>query len=216
MVNPVDIDTQLSTRSRVKRDQIIQAALLLFLEKGFERTSMEAIRQEAQVSKPTLYNHFEDKEKLFIGVIENAVEDITNTWELESSNHMTITNQEELQTILIGFASAAIDHLLSRQTIKLARTLLEATRTFPHLGLAFRKRVPQRVFSLVSALLTSAHAQGVVSIRKEEIPSAARLFASQLLSYLLLDGLLIADAPPEKPSNDELEMMIDLYMGMIC
>ena len=66
MIEQTDVLEELSPRSRAKREQIIQAAKLLFLKDGYKRTSMEAIRAEAQVSKPTLYNHFENKEALNI------------------------------------------------------------------------------------------------------------------------------------------------------
>ena len=41
-----------------KRAQILAAAQELFLANGYKRTSMEAIRAAADVSKPTLYTHY--------------------------------------------------------------------------------------------------------------------------------------------------------------
>jgi AcrR family transcriptional regulator len=48
---------------------MIQAALSLFAERGFESTSMDAIAREAGVTKPTLYNHWADKEALMMEVM---------------------------------------------------------------------------------------------------------------------------------------------------
>jgi hypothetical protein len=56
----------------------------------------------------------------------------------------------------------------------------------------------------------------LLSMSREQIPAASRVLQSQLISYLLLDGLLIFDQPPITPSNQDLETMIDLYIEMIC
>ena len=56
-----------------KRDQIMQGALRVFLQYGYEGTSMDRVASEAGVSKPTIYNHFKDKEGLFASLVEYVV-----------------------------------------------------------------------------------------------------------------------------------------------
>lgn len=51
--------------TEIKREDIIQAAKDEFRENGFAATSMDRIAQTANVSKRTVYNHFESKEALF-------------------------------------------------------------------------------------------------------------------------------------------------------
>ncbi|MET0427351.1 MAG: helix-turn-helix domain-containing protein, partial [Microvirga sp.] len=52
------------------REHILWTAKDVFLELGFERTSMDEVAGRAATSKRTLYAHFESKEKLFLAVIE--------------------------------------------------------------------------------------------------------------------------------------------------
>lgn len=52
------------TRSELKREAIVQAAIEAFHNNGINETSMDTIAQMANVSKRTVYNHFENKEKL--------------------------------------------------------------------------------------------------------------------------------------------------------
>lgn len=47
-----------------KRDQILEAALGLFIEKGFEKTPTSAISKAAGVATGTLFHHFKTKEDL--------------------------------------------------------------------------------------------------------------------------------------------------------
>jgi AcrR family transcriptional regulator len=52
------------------REHILYVAKDLFLEMGFERASMDVIAGRAETSKRTLYAHFENKEKLYLAVID--------------------------------------------------------------------------------------------------------------------------------------------------
>ena len=55
----------LVTSSDEKREQIFQAAVAEFLEKGFSSASMDRISARAGASKRTVYKYFDNKEKLF-------------------------------------------------------------------------------------------------------------------------------------------------------
>ncbi|MEV7774982.1 TetR/AcrR family transcriptional regulator [Kitasatospora sp. NPDC086791] len=58
-----------------KRKAITQAAMVVFGREGYVRASMDAIAAEAGVSKRTVYNHFADKETLFLSVaLQNSAE----------------------------------------------------------------------------------------------------------------------------------------------
>ncbi|RKT16298.1 TetR family transcriptional regulator [Streptomyces sp. 1114.5] len=58
-----------------KRNAITQAAMTVFGREGYVRASMDAIAAEAGVSKRTVYNHFADKETLFLSVaLQNSAE----------------------------------------------------------------------------------------------------------------------------------------------
>jgi len=56
------------------RQQILDAALKLFSEKGFDKTSVSDIAREAGVSKGLAYNYFESKQKLAEAIFEMTIE----------------------------------------------------------------------------------------------------------------------------------------------
>ncbi len=62
---------------RKKKRSIIEAALLLFSEEGFNRTSMQSVAIKANVSKGNLYNYFESKEGLLEGVLSYGLDQIS-------------------------------------------------------------------------------------------------------------------------------------------
>ena len=59
-----------------KRAAILAAAKGLFLARGYEGTAMDAVAQEAGVSKLTVYSHFQDKETLFVEAVRASCEDL--------------------------------------------------------------------------------------------------------------------------------------------
>ncbi|MBA3995519.1 MAG: TetR family transcriptional regulator [Cyanobacteria bacterium DS2.3.42] len=61
-----------SGRPRSKKEQIVQAAIKVFLENGYAGTSMNRVAAEADVIKATIYSHFKDKEELFAAIIEEV------------------------------------------------------------------------------------------------------------------------------------------------
>ncbi|WP_044573533.1 TetR/AcrR family transcriptional regulator [Saccharopolyspora spinosa] len=55
-----------ASRGRIdKRQAILDAAMRVFAREGYAQAGMDAIAAEAGVAKPTVYNHFGDKENLF-------------------------------------------------------------------------------------------------------------------------------------------------------
>ncbi|MBV8633562.1 MAG: helix-turn-helix transcriptional regulator, partial [Burkholderiaceae bacterium] len=47
------------------RQTIVDTALELFVELGFQATTMDKVAQRAKISKLSIYRHFENKEALF-------------------------------------------------------------------------------------------------------------------------------------------------------
>lgn len=54
------------------RKTILNAAMVLFSEKGFDTISMRNIADAVKISPPALYNHFKDKQTLYLSVIEES------------------------------------------------------------------------------------------------------------------------------------------------
>jgi AcrR family transcriptional regulator len=54
------------------RERVVAIATRLFAERGYEGTSVEAVLQEAGISRGSLYHHFASKEALFDAVLEGV------------------------------------------------------------------------------------------------------------------------------------------------
>lgn len=61
-------------RSREKRARLFAAALVLFSEKGYEATSVDAIALRAGVAVGSFYQHFRNKRQLLLVLMEQLLE----------------------------------------------------------------------------------------------------------------------------------------------
>ncbi len=62
-------------------NEISSAALDVFLEKGYENTTMEAIAQRAGVSKGGLYHHFQSKDHVLLMVNQKICQEMDEIFE---------------------------------------------------------------------------------------------------------------------------------------
>lgn len=67
-------------RTDAKRREIVEAAAALFVEQGYERTSMSAISERVGGSKATLYGYFPSKEDLLRAVLAHDIAEETQQY----------------------------------------------------------------------------------------------------------------------------------------
>lgn len=60
-----------------RRQEIFAASVNLFLEKGFNETSMREIADAAGVGKSTLYDYFKTKEEILVSYFNTVIQQIT-------------------------------------------------------------------------------------------------------------------------------------------
>ncbi|MNZ33050.1 HTH-type transcriptional repressor Bm3R1 [compost metagenome] len=64
--------------SNQKREDIMQAALVLFSERGYDGTTVPMIAEKAQVGAGTIYRYFENKERLVNELFQSCLEKFSN------------------------------------------------------------------------------------------------------------------------------------------
>ena len=84
----------------VTREQILDAALRLFSEKGFARTSVRDIAQVAGITDAAIYYHFASKRDLFEAIIDER--GITQALDRLETAEITIGPREAIPSIATG------------------------------------------------------------------------------------------------------------------
>ena len=86
-------------KSQAMIEKILETSSQLFVQKGYEKTSMQDIARTAGISKGAIYHHFQSKGEIVFAVLKHRYqhmeEDLTN-W-LKVTNHLT--GKEQLRAI---------------------------------------------------------------------------------------------------------------------
>lgn len=76
-----------------KRTTILEAATLLFSEKGFHATSMQEVADRSHVSKGTIYTYFSSKEELLLSIFEFFHENIRHHIDQALSSNLPVMDK---------------------------------------------------------------------------------------------------------------------------
>ncbi len=76
-----------------RRGEIIQAALTLFVQKGFPETSMREIAEASGVGKSTLYDYFPSKDDILIAYVADEVRHMTADAKMIMAQELSVTEK---------------------------------------------------------------------------------------------------------------------------
>lgn len=104
----------------VRRDELLDTALALFLENGYERTSVEHITQTVGVAKGTFYHYFATKQDL----LEQLVQRFTDELFIEAEKAMDAAGGSALGRLRALFtASSSMKLGRKNETLMITRSL---------------------------------------------------------------------------------------------
>lgn len=176
--------------------RILDAAQRVFLEKGYNGTTIDEIAKLAPASKPTIYSHFRDgKEELFAAAVVARVFAGLRAFEGHTSSGRTVQERlTDLGTELVGHFM--IDMLEATRV-----TIAEADR-FPELSRHVHEAGRDWAANAVSQVLNSAaHAlssRGPLNNERRQVTS--QIFMDLVLLPMLMRALMRDDA--EVPRKD--------------
>jgi len=87
-------------KKRRTRKAILQAAVQLFGDKGYERTSIDELARAAGVGKGTIYSYFQTKSEIFLAFCEDELDHVYAEVAQKSKVDATLT--EQLMALFMG------------------------------------------------------------------------------------------------------------------
>jgi TetR/AcrR family transcriptional repressor of mexJK operon len=190
------------SRSARKRRLIMEAATELFLQNGYQGTSMDEVAAAAGVSKQTVYKHFADKEQLFnqivLGVTATAERFVRVVDE-------TLEGTEDLENDLRQLARRYLAAVLQPEVLQLRRLVIGEAARFPDLARRYYLQAPDRVIAALASSLQRLADRGLLRVDDPQL--AAGHFAFLILSIPLDRAMFSAD--PDLPTPDDIERFAD-------
>ncbi len=186
--------------SERKRSLIAQAALRLFLRDGFARTSVDAIAEEAGVSKRTIYSHYGDKENLFVSVVRETYSSMIAVIVGLMDQYLTDVPDGAVEASITAFAcEAALLAARSSERSAIIRLMMTEAAHFPELRQIQIR--PQGITTAIAQRLARMGARGLLDVPEPE-EAANHLFS---LTMGQMNNRTLFGAVPL--SDDEIRRM---------
>ncbi len=189
----------------VKRKAILTAAKELFLHDGFGAASMDAITQKAGVSKPTVYNHFGNKESLFGAIIKDQCHDLLAS--LKESE----APSNDLELTLRKTAEHFQGLIMSEPILALYRVVMAEAPRFPELAHVFYENGPGQTTENFANYLSEQSKHGKLDI--PDPTRAAEQFFSLLSGHVHMRALLGIKSPGDSSKlEDHIANTIETFL----
>jgi TetR/AcrR family transcriptional repressor of mexJK operon len=191
------METKMESRADRKRRLLIAAATAVFLEKGYDGTSMDDVAARAMVSKPTVYKYFSDKEGLFAEIVSATTGQIDGLVRLVAE---TMAGEADIERGLAALARRFIHALMQPQVLRLRRLVIANADRFPGVGRNWYEQGFERVLATLATSFQSLAGRGL--LRVDDPMLAANHFVGLLLWIPLNKAMFAGDS---RSTADELE-----------
>ena len=171
-----------------RRQAILDAALHVFAERGFEAARLDDVAARAGVAKGTLYLYFQSKEALFEALIRSAVTPVIEQF----GKVAAAPDIPPVKALEALFAIFEKDVLGTRRKLLLRLIIAEGPR-FPALARFYHDEVVTRGLGLMRALAERAVRQG--EFATDAAARYPQLIVAPLIVAVIWDGLF-ADIDP--------------------
>lgn len=184
--------------------RIVEIATKMFVEFGYERTTMDELASRAHISKRTLYMSFSGKEELFIAAVQRMRELKTN----------------ELQTLRIpqGSLASRLEWLALKQTsiltepafIAFEKIIAAEARYFPALA---EQHIQSGIKQLIEPVIDALrHTPPFNNMNERGLNQRAQIFVSMAVLPFVRQAMFCTD-PLEKIDTDSIVVAVGIFLS---
>jgi TetR/AcrR family transcriptional repressor of mexJK operon len=196
---------------RDKRRAIADAALRVFLRRGFAGASIDEIAAEAHVSKPTIYAYFSSKEELFrrimAAIVEHAQSGLTAFTPAPAHDATDVVRE------LHEYAHIWMRSILQPDLLALRRLVIGEAARFPELALTYYQGGPVHVEQRLAARLAQLAEAGYLRMTHPAL--AAQQFGYLIVGPLQTRAMFVPSEPPTPAETAEaIECGISAFLAL--
>lgn len=188
-----------SQKTFERRQEVIDAALKEFSEKGYKGASLNNILKEAQISKGTFYYHFKNKEDLYFFLIEILIEEkkrfMKDRIKPEDFN-------EDIFTIFKLQAKLGVEFAINNPQINdFAKSFIKERE-----NLIYEKALERYNFkddTLVKSLINNAYTKGEI---RNDIPKE---FVERLIGHLFTNLVELTGALNVEDYEEQINFLLE-------
>jgi TetR/AcrR family transcriptional regulator len=145
-------------RKEARPGELLDAALDLFVEKGFAATRVEEVAARAGVSKGTLFLYFPSKDELFKAVVRENISGRFAEWNSDFEGFQGTTSE------MLGYCmNVWWDRVGATKASGLSKLMMSEAGNFPEIAAFYQHEVIQPGHSLIRRILQRGMDRGEFS-----------------------------------------------------
>lgn len=147
-----------------KRQAVLAGARKVFGEQGYERTSVDQIAAQANVSKATVYHHFKDKRELFVACFSAEAD------ELRDGVRCMLRREPEgsVEAALQAVGERLLTLFMAPGIVAFYRNAYAEVARSPELGQTLFERGPGALYAVIADYLRRWHDHGALRVPDTE------------------------------------------------
>lgn len=192
-------------RKDARPQELLAAALDLFVDRGYAATRLEDVARRAGVSKGTLYLYFENKEELFKAVVRENIVEVIGKAESDIAAASGASCGELLRTMLNKWWS----EVGSTRASGLAKLIMAEAGNFPEIAAFYNDEVIERGNGLIASILRRGVESG------EFAPMDAEVMTRVLTAPVLMLMLWSHSFFPCDTGSIDPEAFMAAFLGLV-
>ena len=187
-----------------KRKDILDAAIREFREQGFPAARVNRIAEGAEVSKRTLYKHFESKEVLFAAITDILLDEIA------AMPKRSFRPDAPLRDQLVEALRGYVAHLTREENMALNRLVMSELLRDRALARAFAERAASQE-GPVTSLVAEAMRGG--ALRAADPGFAAGQLLAMAKHFLIWPDFLLGEQASADAAAPIVEDCVDMFLA---
>lgn len=181
-------------RAEARPDEILDAALEEFTERGFEAARVEDIAKRAGLSKAGVYLYFPSKMALLEALIESRVSPLA-----AQAQALAQAGKDDPLAALRLIARVAAHRMADPNVVAVPRLVIGISGRFPEISDYYRTHVVEKARGALEALIKAGIANG--QIRDVDVNAAVRAFIGPLFFEAMWTHVLRGESALREPEN---------------
>jgi len=196
-----------STISKTKSDAILNAAMQLFLNRGYALTTMDEVARLAAVTKQTVYAHHHSKEQLFISMLGALCNrDMPTQKQLDNPD-------TPFSTLLERIGLVVLNTITSPEGLGATRLVISESAHHPQLAELYYTRGTKQLVQLLTEFIASHAKRKAIVVKNPE--SAASYFLAMLKGqYYVRMMLRVKPVPTKKQKEAHVREVVYMFMHL--
>ena len=198
-------------RKEARPGELLDAALDLFVEKGFAATRAEEVAARAGVSKGTLFLYFPSKEELFKAVVRENISGRFAEWNEEFETFEGTSADMVRYCMQVWW-----ERIGATRASGITKLIISEARNFPDIAAFYQQEVIRHANDLIRRMLQLGIARG--EFRPLDLDYAVFSIIAPMIFLIMMKHSLGACQPQDYPLDPEryLQSQLDVLLNGFC